>query len=82
MLAGLREHGLTAPAGIAVIGADEIPIARLASPPLTTVSYDLHLAGRRLAEAITTSLAGREPHLAAAQEEWKGHSALIRLTWR
>jgi len=71
VLAGLREHGLTAPAGIAVIGVDDIPNARLASPPLTTVSYDLRLAGLRLAEVITASLAGREPDLAATQEEWK-----------
>jgi DNA-binding LacI/PurR family transcriptional regulator len=71
VLAGMRERGLTAPAGLAVIGVDDIPTARLASPPLTTVSYDLRQAGRVLAEVIVANLAGHEPHLAAAQGEWK-----------
>jgi DNA-binding LacI/PurR family transcriptional regulator len=71
VLAGMREHGLAAPAGLAVIGVDDIPTARLANPPLTTVGYDLRQAGRRRAEVIVASLTGREPHLAAAPEDWK-----------
>jgi DNA-binding LacI/PurR family transcriptional regulator len=71
VLAGMREHGLTAPAGLAVIGVDDIPTARLANPPLTTVGYNLRQAGRRRAEVIVASLTGHEPHLATAQEDWK-----------
>jgi DNA-binding LacI/PurR family transcriptional regulator len=71
VLAGMREHGLTAPAGLAVIGVDDIPTARLMAPSLTTVSYDLRQAGRRRAEVIMASLTGRESRLAAAAEEWK-----------
>jgi DNA-binding LacI/PurR family transcriptional regulator len=39
--------------------------------PLTTVGIDLRQAGRARAEMIVASLAGREPHLGAAQEGWK-----------
>ena len=67
----MREHGLSAPEGLAVIGVDDIPTARLAAPPLTTVGLDLHKAGRSRAEMIVASLMGREPELAAAHEAWK-----------
>ncbi len=70
VLAGLREHGLTAPADLAVIGVDDIPTARLAAPPLTTITFDLRQAGRGRAEAIMAGLAGREPH-PAVREHWK-----------
>ena len=70
VLAGLREQGLTAPADLAVIGVDDIAAARLAAPPLTTVSFDLRQAGRGRAEAVMAGLAGREPHLSTGQH-WK-----------
>ncbi|MEV4117068.1 LacI family DNA-binding transcriptional regulator [Nonomuraea sp. NPDC049695] len=58
LLAGLHEHGLAIPTDMAVVGADDIPTARLAVPPLTTVCYDLHGVARHRAETIVTSLAG------------------------
>jgi DNA-binding LacI/PurR family transcriptional regulator len=70
LLAGLRERGLAAPADLAVIGVDDIPTARLTAPPLTTVGFDLREAGRRRAETIAASLAGREPQL-TPQGHWK-----------
>ena len=70
LLAGLRERGLAAPADLAVIGVDDIPTARLAAPPLTTVAFDLREAGRGRAQMIMASLAGREPD-GAAQHHWK-----------
>jgi len=63
VLAGMREHGLAAPAGLAVIGVDDIPVARLAAPALTTVAFDLGEAGRDLAEAVVAGLAGEDPRL-------------------
>jgi len=71
VLAGMREHGLSAPEGLAVIGVDDIATARLAAPPLTTVGLDLHQAGRARAERIVASLMGGQSDLAAAPEEWK-----------
>jgi DNA-binding LacI/PurR family transcriptional regulator len=67
----VRELGLTAPDGLAVIGVDDIPTARLTAPPLTTVSYDLRQAGRQRAEMIVATLTGREPHFDAPHEDWK-----------
>lgn len=61
VLAGMREHGLAAPADLAVIGVDDIPTAQCAAPPLTTVSFDLHEVARQRAEAVVAALAGRAP---------------------
>ena len=71
VLAGMREHGLSAPADLAVIGVDDIPTARLTAPPLTTVAIDMRQAGRGRAEMIIASLAGRESVPGATREEWK-----------
>lgn len=59
VLAGLREHGLSAPADLAVIGALDSPAARLAAPPLTMVAVDMRDTARHLAEAVTSLLEGR-----------------------
>jgi len=70
VLAGMRAHGLSAPGDLAVIGVDDIPTARLAAPPLTTVGIDLRHAGRRRADMIMASLAGREAPR-AAPDDWR-----------
>ncbi|NEB03273.1 LacI family DNA-binding transcriptional regulator [Streptomyces sp. SID13726] len=59
VLAGLREHGLTAPSDLAVIGAVDSPAARLAAPPLTMVAVDMRDTARHLVEAVTSLLEGR-----------------------
>lgn len=68
VLAGARAHGLRVPGDLAVVGADDVPVARLAAPPLTTVAFDLGEAGRRLAEAVAAGLADEEtaPRVLAA----------------
>lgn len=60
VLAGIREQGRTAPADLAVIGADDIPIAGLTVPALTSVCFDLHEAGRQRAAAVVAGLSGDE----------------------
>lgn len=75
VLAGLRRLGLEAPAALAVIGADDIPTARVAAPPLTTIQFDLREAGRHRAEAVIARLAGLEPPAAA-------NSVTLRLVQR
>lgn len=67
VLAGMREHGLTAPADLALVGADDVPAARLTAPPLTTVAYDPREVARRRAEAVAAGLAGDDPHPALAR---------------
>ena len=64
VLAGARACGLSVPGDMAVVGADDIPVGRVAAPPLTTVAFDLHEAGRVRADAIVAGLAGQEPQLA------------------
>jgi DNA-binding LacI/PurR family transcriptional regulator len=59
VLAGLRLRGLVAPADLAVIGVDDVPVATLAAPPLTTVRTDLSAVAEHLARAIVAALAGR-----------------------
>ena len=61
VLAGLHALGLTAPADLAVIGVDDIPLASLAIPPLTTVNPNAHLLWHYLAETVVGIIAGRGP---------------------
>ncbi|MCC3268897.1 LacI family transcriptional regulator [Arthrobacter gengyunqii] len=50
LLSGLAVHGLTAPKDLAVIGAEDIPLASLAVPPLSTVRLDAARLGERFAQ--------------------------------
>jgi len=59
VLAGMRRHGLTAPADLAVIGVDDIPPARLASPALSTVATDQSIVAEHLADTIVNVMAGK-----------------------
>jgi DNA-binding LacI/PurR family transcriptional regulator len=47
-----RSRGLEIPEDVAVVGYDDVAIARFASPPLTTIRQDGDLAGRLLARAL------------------------------
>jgi DNA-binding LacI/PurR family transcriptional regulator len=58
VLAGMRGHGLAAPADLAVVGVDDIPSARLAAPPLTTVTTDQSAVAAHLAATIVAVIAG------------------------
>jgi DNA-binding LacI/PurR family transcriptional regulator len=59
VLAGLRFLGLTAPDALAVVGVDDVPAARLAAPPLTTVTSGQSVVAEHLARSIAASLAGK-----------------------
>ncbi|MER7690888.1 LacI family DNA-binding transcriptional regulator [Streptomyces sp. NPDC097610] len=63
LLAAIRHLGLTAPDDLAVIGADDIPMARFAAPPLSTVYFDLEEAGKHRAAAVAAALAGQDVSL-------------------
>nr|WP_257101370.1 substrate-binding domain-containing protein [Streptomyces sp. alain-838] len=56
LLAAMRRVGLSAPADLAVVGADDIPVARFIEPPLSTACVDLRLAGRHRAETVVARL--------------------------
>jgi DNA-binding LacI/PurR family transcriptional regulator len=59
VLAGMRPDGLAAPADLAVIGVDDIPAARLAAPPLTTVTTDQVAVAAHLSDTIVAAVNGR-----------------------
>jgi DNA-binding LacI/PurR family transcriptional regulator len=59
VLAGARQHGLNVPGDIAVVGADNIPAAAIAIPPLTTVQPDMQALSDYIADTIVRKLNGR-----------------------
>jgi DNA-binding LacI/PurR family transcriptional regulator len=61
VLAGMREHALTAPDDLAVIGVGDLPTTKLMAPALSTVAFDFEHAGSQLAEAVVRRLAGEPP---------------------
>ncbi|WP_426592125.1 LacI family DNA-binding transcriptional regulator [Cellulomonas sp. McL0617] len=54
VLAGMNRLGLVAPRDLAVIGVDNIPLAALASPPLTTVDQNLEMVAAFVARQIAS----------------------------
>lgn len=57
-MVAIREAGLRVPDDIAVAGFDDITVARLLNPPLTTVAQFPELLGRRAAEMLFDRLNG------------------------
>ncbi len=57
-LVAIREAGLRVPDDIALAGFDDITVARLANPPLTTVAQFPERLGRRAAEMLFERLDG------------------------
>jgi DNA-binding LacI/PurR family transcriptional regulator len=56
VLAGLRTEGLRSPEDVAVIGVDDIPLARLASPALTSVWQAIDAQAEHLASSVLAAL--------------------------
>jgi DNA-binding LacI/PurR family transcriptional regulator len=59
-LMAARDLGLSVPADLSVVGFDDVPTAKLADPPLTTVRQPLAIKGRQAAELALGLLAGHE----------------------
>ncbi len=55
------EAGLSIPHDLGMIGFDDIPIAGLTNPPLTTIAQDSARAGTMLVEALIAKIKGQEP---------------------
>jgi DNA-binding LacI/PurR family transcriptional regulator len=59
VLAGARQQGSNVPRDLAVIGVDNIPVAAVAHPPLTTLQLDVQAVCRYIADSIFSKLNGR-----------------------
>ncbi|PEN12766.1 LacI family transcriptional regulator [Longibacter salinarum] len=57
-ISAFQEAGITTPGDIAIAGFDDIPSARYASPPLTTVRVPVFDLGRRAAQRLLDRMAG------------------------
>ncbi|BCY07917.1 LacI family DNA-binding transcriptional regulator [Actinoplanes sp. L3-i22] len=68
VLAGARSLGPAAPSGLSVIGVDDIPAARLAVPPLTTVTTDQGTLAAHLAHTIVAAVGGRPAPVLATDD--------------
>ncbi len=54
----IRKEGLRIPEDVSVIGFDDVPAARVASPPLTTVRQDVMLMAKAAVDMAMTALSG------------------------
>ena len=61
MLAGAGRLGLTVPDDVAVIGVDDLPLAKLVTPALTTVARDTAAGALDIVDAVVAQLNGRTP---------------------
>jgi DNA-binding LacI/PurR family transcriptional regulator len=52
----LRENGRRVPQDVAVVGYDDLSIAKISSPPLTTISQNLPLVGQLLAQNLIQNI--------------------------
>jgi len=53
---GLNNHGLRVPEDCSVIGFDDVPMAELATPSLTTIRQPMESMGRYAAEVVSAQI--------------------------
>ncbi len=66
-LFALRRARVAIPGQVAVAGFDDVPIARFASPPLSTVRHDIRSLGERALARLVAEIEGRGDGLPARE---------------
>ncbi|MDX6700316.1 MAG: LacI family transcriptional regulator, repressor for deo operon, udp, cdd, tsx, nupC, and nupG [Baekduia sp.] len=61
LVAAAHELGLDVPGDVAVVGFDDLELARLTNPPLTTVRFDAEALGAAAFELLHARLQGKRP---------------------
>lgn len=59
IMTGLKSHGVRIPDDISIVGFDDISVAQLVTPPLTTIRQDMNLKGRLAADFMLQKLNGK-----------------------
>ncbi len=59
IMAGLKSHGIRIPEDISIVGFDDIAVAKLVSPALTTIRQDMNLKGRLAVDFMLQLLSGK-----------------------
>jgi len=57
----LRAAGRSVPEHVAVVGFDDLPIARTTEPPLTTVHQPVQALGQEMARMLVALMNGEQP---------------------
>jgi DNA-binding LacI/PurR family transcriptional regulator len=60
-LRALREAGRSVPHDVAVVGFDDLPVARITDPALTTVHQPIRDLGREMARMLVGVIEGGDP---------------------
>lgn len=61
IIRGLRMNGKQVPDDISIVGFDDINLAQLVTPPLTTIHQDMNLKGRLAVDYMLQLLEGNQP---------------------
>ncbi|WP_344811323.1 substrate-binding domain-containing protein, partial [Microlunatus aurantiacus] len=61
LLAGAQRCGIAVPDDLAVIGVDDLPLAALITPALTTIARDTAAGALDIVDAVVAQLDGRTP---------------------
>ena len=60
VLKAVREHGLSVPEDVAVVGFDDLEISTVVTPPLTTISQSRYEIGKKAAGLLVDLMANKE----------------------
>jgi DNA-binding LacI/PurR family transcriptional regulator len=68
-ISAFRDAGISVPGKVSIIGYNDIPSAAYFSPPVTTITQDIHQAGRVLVAKLMRILDGETPASALIKTE-------------